>query len=232
MTIKSKAPLHLRHELKYAITRQEDILLAARLRKLFPHDKYADSHGSYRVSSIYFDTPRDRALRQKTDGVNRREKFRIRYYGEQANFLRLERKIKINGLCSKQSARLTPEQVQQILRGEYGFLLDGKEPLLVEFYTKLQGQLLRPKSVVCYDREAFVYAPGNARVTLDRNLRTSLYWADFLNADKLHFGVSDAMTVLEVKYDEYLPELVRMAIQLGNQRSTAYSKYVVCRKYE
>ena len=232
MTIKEKQSLKLRHELKHSINAQDDLILASKLRKLFKHDTNANSHGSYRVSSLYFDTPYDKALRQKIDGVNQREKFRIRYYGSDTSFIRLEKKFKINGLCGKHSAKLTAEQVRQILSGDIGFLLDSGHPLLLELYSKMRGQLLAPKTIVTYDREAFLYEPGNVRITLDRNLRSGLASVDFLNPQLNHTSVHDGLTVLEVKYDEFLPELVRMAVQLPNRQAAAYSKYAVCRRYD
>lgn len=101
MTTKPSAPPKLRHEWKHQINLREDLVLSARLRRLFPHDPHAGSDGSYRVTSLYFDTPYDTALREKLDGVNRREKFRLRYYGTDTSFLRLEKKYKMNGLCGK-----------------------------------------------------------------------------------------------------------------------------------
>ena len=83
----------LRHELKYRINRRDDRILSERLGRLFAHDSYAGSDGTYRVTSLYFDTPYDRAYRQKVNGVNRREKFRLRYYGKDTGFIRLEKKI-------------------------------------------------------------------------------------------------------------------------------------------
>lgn len=232
MMIKEKPPLKLRHEWKHSINGADDIVITHRLRKLFKHDENADSHGVYRVSSLYFDTPCDKALRQKIDGVDCREKFRIRYYNEDFSFIRLEKKMKRNGLCGKYSAGLTAEQVESLLLGDYGFLLTSEHPLLIELYTKIQGQLLRPKTVVTYDREAFCYEPGNVRVTIDRNLRSGLGSTDFLNLRLQHVSVSDEFVVLEVKYDEFLPEIVRMAVAIPNRRATAYSKYAACRRFE
>ena len=232
MTIKEKPPLKLRHELKYGINGADDVVITHRLGKLFQHDENAGSHGVYRVSSLYFDTPYDKALRQKIDGVDCREKFRIRYYNDDLSFIRLEKKIKINGLCGKYSARLTVEQVENLLLGDYGFLITSESPLLIELYTKIQGQLLCPKTVVTYDREAFCCGPGNVRVTIDRNLRLGLGSMDFLNTRLYHASVSDDIVVLEVKYDEFLPEIVRMAVAIPNRRATAYSKYAVCRRFE
>ena len=221
----------LRHELKHTITPGEDQILAGRLRKLFSHDAHADACGSYRVCSLYFDTPTDTALRQKLDGVNRREKFRLRYYGDDLGFIRLEKKYKTNGLCGKRSTKLTAEQVRQILSGDMDFLLNG-DTLMQELYSKMKGQRLAPKTIVTYDREAFLFAPGNVRITLDRNVRTGLASLDFLNPGLHYVPVSDGMTVLEVKYDEFLPEIVKMAVQVPNTQASAYSKYAVCRKYD
>jgi len=231
-TIEEYSPLGLRHELKHSINPADDLVLSRRLRKLFPHDENADSHGVYRVSSLYFDTPYDKALRQKIDGVNHREKFRLRYYDTDTSFIRLEKKIKRGGLCGKRSARVTEEQARRILSGDIGFLLESGQPLLMEFYSKMQGQLLAPKTVVTYDREAFLYSPGNVRITIDRNVRTGLGSTDFLTPDLRHVPVSDGLAVLEIKYDAFLPELVSMAVQLPNRRAAAYSKYAACRRYD
>ena len=221
----------LRHELKHSIRNGEDVILTSRLKKLFSHDENAGSHGIYRVSSLYFDTPTDLALRQKLDGVNRREKFRLRYYGDDLRFIRLEKKYKINGLCGKRSTRITQEQVKKLLSGEIDFLLSG-DTLMQELYSKMKGQRLAPKTIVTYDREAFLFAPGNVRITLDRNVRTGLASLDFLNPQLHHVPVSEGLTVLEVKYDEFLPEIVKMAVQVPNTQASAYSKYAVCRKFD
>ncbi len=228
--VERKQSLRFRHELKYTISRLEDRVLSSRLPGILPRDRNAGPDGSYRITSLYFDTPTDTALRQKLDGVARREKFRIRYYGEQAEFLRLEKKMKLSGLTAKQSARLTRQEAECILRGDIDFLLRRGEPLLTEFYSKLRAGL-QPKNIVVYDREAFTYGPGNVRVTLDRNVRTSLRCTDFLDSSRLHIPTGEGKTVLEIKYDEYLPDIVRMAVQTGS-RQTAYSKYAVCRRFE
>ena len=232
MMIKEKSPLRLRHEYKHCIHAAEGQVLSSRLRKLLRHDLNADSHGIYRVSSLYFDTPEDRALRQKIDGVNHREKFRIRYYNGDLTFIRLEKKIKTGSLCGKLSAPLTKEETKNILFGDIDFLLQKENPLLLELYSKMKGQLLRPRTIVTYDREAFLYEPGNVRVTIDRNLRTGFRSLDFLNPDFYHADVSESLRVLEVKYDAFLPELIQMAVEVPNRQSSPYSKYAVCRRYD
>ena len=172
------------------------------------------------------------ALREKLDGVDRREKFRLRYYGERPDFLKLEKKFKVNGLCGKRSARLTWSEAERLLSGEDAFLLERGEPLLSELYHKLRGTLLRPRTVVCYDREAFLYAPGNVRVTLDRDLRTCGDSAGFLSTGAFPLRPLEGVTVLEVKYDAFLPDLVRLAVQTPGRRAGACSKYALCRRFD
>ena len=230
-TIGTTEPLRLRHEVKHQISPQEDLVLASRLGKLFPRDGHAGPDGSYRVTSLYFDTPYDTALREKLDGVDRREKFRLRYYGERPDFLKLEKKFKVNGLCGKRSARLTWSEAERLLSGEDAFLLERGEPLLSELYHKLRGTLLRPRTVVCYDREAFLYAPGNVRVTLDYGIRTGMACTDFLDPDCVTIPAGDAPVILEVKWDAFLPSVIRDAVQVPGTHTSAFSKYAACRIY-
>ena len=118
-----------------------------------------------------------------------------------------------------------------LLSGDIDFLLSG-DGLTQELYSKMKGQLLAPKTIVTYDREAFLFAPGNVCITLDRNVRTGLVSLDFLTPQMHHVPVSDGLTVLEVKNDEFLPEIVKMAVQVPNTQAAAYSKYAVCCKYD
>lgn len=232
MTIKYKQSLKLRHEFKHNISYADDLELSSRLRKLFVHDEHANAQGIYRVSSLYFDTPCDRALRQKIDGVNEREKFRLRYYGEDTSFIRLEKKFKINGLCGKHSVVISRDEVEKILKNDIDFLLQSTDPLLIELYSKMKGQLLLPKSVVCYDREAFRYEPGNVRVTMDRKLRRGINPVNFLDPMAYQMDMSEGGRIMEVKYDAFLPQIVRLAVQIPNRCATSFSKYAACRRYD
>ena len=228
-TIGTTEPLRLRHEVKHQISPQEDLVLASRLGKLFPRDGHAGPDGSYRVTSLYFDTPYDTALREKLDGVDRREKFRLRYYGEKPAFFKLEKKYKVKGLCGKGSCRLSREEGERLLRGDFAFLLEKEEPLAREFYAKLRRGLA-PKTVVRYTREAFLYAPGNVRVTLDGDIRAGAP-EQFLIPKKL-LPALGGLAVVEVKYDAFLPEIVKLAVQVPNRQGTACSKYALCRRYD
>ena len=146
--------------------------------------------------------------------------------------IRLEKKYKVNGLCGKRSARMTLEQAEKLLSGEIGFLLDSGEPLFLELYSKIKGKGLLPKTIVRYSREAFLYGPGNVRITLDRDIRTGLGNVDFLNPGIFYLRAMEPGTVLEVKYDAFLPELVHMAVQIPGRQAAACSKYALCRRFD
>lgn len=219
-----------RHEWKHEIDYSDMLVLRARLSAVTNQDVHT-INGKYEIRSLYFDTLTDKALHEKVDGVNIREKFRMRYYNGDLSFIRLEKKSKVNGLCLKESVPLTMEQAQAILGGDYLAMVQCNIPLVAELYSKMAGQGLRPKTIVDYTREAFVFAPGNVRITLDYNIRTGMQNTDFLNPDSVTVPIREAPIILEVKWDEYLPDIIRDAVQLENCRVGAFSKYAACRIY-
>ena len=187
--------------------------------------------GKYLIRTLYIDTPEDTALREKLDGISRREKFRIRLYNHNPSLIHLEKKSKLAGLGCKESANLTAQEAQRIIDGDILWMQQAQQPLIGELYTKMQIRQLRPKTIVDYTREPFVYAPGNVRVTLDYDIRTGLRSTDFLNPDALTVPAGDAPILLEVKWDNFLPDIIRDAIQLEDRQVTAFSKYAQCRIY-
>ncbi len=220
--------MKFRHEYKHQINLSDIYGLRTRLSAVAKHDENSGGDGTYFVKSLYFDNYMDKALREKIDGVNKREKFRIRYYGTDTSFIRLEKKSKISGLCNKESCPVTAEECQKIIDGDIGFMKDSEFELMRELYSKMKYQLLRPKCIVAYTRESFVYPPGNVRVTLDMNICGSNNVKEFLNPD-LPFLQTYHESVLEVKWDEYLPQIIRDCVQVKSRRSTAFSKYAAIR---
>lgn len=217
-----------RHELKHYINYADMMQLRHRLRYLARLDENAGPDGLYRIRSLYFDNYRDKAVVDKLMGASRREKFRLRYYGSDTSFIRLEKKSKLKRLTSKETVILPAAACDEIIRGHYTVLRDTSHPLLQELYSKLQTEQLRPRTIVDYHREAYVYKPGNVRITIDSNIRMSDVVQDFLKPKSVTLPAANAI-VLEVKYDEYLPDLMRDAVQLGDRRETEFSKYVVSR---
>lgn len=205
--------MNYRHEWKHQINAADLIVLRHRLSAVMQQDSHAPD-GAYRVRSLYFDTPADTALREKLDGVNKREKFRLRYYGRDLSMIRLEKKSKQNGLGSKETAILTETEVRSVLEGDRQWMKQAARPLVQELYGKTISQGLQPKTLVDYIREPFVYAPGNVRVTLDHSIRTGLRCVDFLDPDCVTVPVIGNPIILEVKWDAFLPDFIRDIVQL------------------
>ncbi len=219
-----------RHEWKHEISLSDRMVLRARLGAVCRTDGHAVD-GRYQIRSLYFDNLDDKALREKINGVSRREKFRIRYYNGTPSPIHLEKKSKLNGLGTKETAELSPAEAQAIVDGGLDWMRSSGRPLVQELYHKMRTQGLRPRTIVDYTREPFVYAPGNVRVTLDYGIRTGLACTDFLNPNCVTIPAGEPAAILEVKWDAFLPGVIRDAVQLEGRRAEAFSKYAQCRIY-
>lgn len=220
-----------RHEYKFLVNEGDLAALRQRISPLMQHDAFhAASGGRYVVRSLYFDNASDLALREKLDGVDDREKFRIRFYDDDFSFIRLEKKCKRHGLCKKLSAPITQKEVSALLASDRQPLLTSPYPLLNELYGKMNTLSLRPRALVIYDREAYTYRPGNVRITFDSRVRCALNQTDLFNLSLPLVTVLPAhLAILEVKFDDYLPEVVRTLCRLEGRPVTACSKYALCR---
>ncbi len=220
--------MHFRNELKHHVSEFDLIGLRQRLRAVAQRDPYAGENGLYTIRSLYFDNCYDKALVEKEAGYEKREKFRIRFYNSDTSFIRLEKKSKIGDKCLKDSCPLTCEQVQSLLTGDTSWMRFSKHELIPELRAKMQYQLLRPKSIVVYDREAYVYKPGNVRVTIDSRIRGSDKTESFLRCDEPDIRLFEP-NILEVKWDEFLPQIIRDIVQLKNVKTDNFSKYAATR---
>lgn len=217
-----------RHELKYYINYADVLQLRSRLTFVASLDKNAVDGNGYRIKSLYFDNYNDKALKEKVDGVNEREKFRLRLYNGDTSFIRLEKKSKKNGICFKESAVMTEKECSRLLNGDIATLKENGNSLCLELYAKMHYQQLRAKNIVDYRREAFIYPMGNVRVTLDYDIRTSSNVHDFLKSEPVFVPIS-GVDILEVKYDSFLPEIIRGMVSLSGRKSAAFSKYAATR---
>jgi len=222
--------MKMRHELKHRLNFGDAAILRSRLGAVLPRDSHADENGRYLVRSLYFDTLTDRALHEKLDSVDRREKFRLRRYPGLGEGIRLEKKVKIRGLCTKFSAPLTPEECEKIFRGETKWMPGDDRALVAELYTQIRSGFMSPKAVVEYVREPYVYSAGNVRITFDTEIRAGTLARDFLDDNALLVPVGEELVVLEVKYDEYIPEFIEYLLQIGSRRAAACSKYEIGRR--
>lgn len=221
-----------RHELKHYINMSDYLAIRNRLLHIMSSDKNANEKNEYRIRSLYFDNLQDKVLMEKVNGINHREKFRIRFYNNDHSFIRLEKKMKTNDLCAKLSEPISKEECSGLLRGDTAFLRDSDKELFNELYIKMKNQLLKPKTIVDYTREAYIYRIGNVRVTFDKSVRTGIYNRNLFDEDLATVeSIDSRYIVLEVKYDEFLPEIVQDVIQTNDRRAAAISKYAAARIY-
>jgi len=221
-----------RHELKYEITSAQLQLLKNRINHLIPADSHAGPTGAYTIRSLYFDDQYDRCFRENEDGTDPREKFRIRIYNHSSERITLECKRKERGKTHKTSCPLTIEQTKQLMQGKAIADIASQPPLLQKLTVQMMTRRLKPVVIVEYERIPYVYKNGNVRITLDTNISSSSAVDKFLDEVIPKRPVLPAgQQLLEVKYDEYLPDFIYRNLQLHSLRQTAFSKYYICRKY-
>ncbi|CAI3701849.1 polyphosphate polymerase domain-containing protein [Clostridium neonatale] len=221
-----------RHELKHYINFSDYISIKSRLRSIMHIDKNANENNEYKIRSLYFDNVYDKALMEKVIGVPKRHKFRIRFYNDNHEFIRLEKKSKIRGLCLKDSEKITKEECEKIINRDIEFLRDSNKKLFIDLYSEMKGNLLRPKTIVDYTREAYIYPIGNVRITFDKSVRTGLNNINMFDDNLATIETIDnKYIVLEVKFDEFLPQIIRDIIQVKERRATSISKYEAARIY-
>lgn len=221
-----------RHEIKYYCSETELRLLENRIKNLCQMDRHAIQTGGYTISSIYFDDYKNSYFYENENGTDPREKFRIRMYNNNRSLLLLECKKKVNGMTQKQSCTLTEEEYRRIMYDDENAVFDQEKTLLLRFWALKNMQLLQPKVIVCYDRVPYVYTPGNVRITFDRNICSS---NDFNKFGEPNIKKRPIMPlgkhILEVKYDEFLPDYLYNILQSPNLIRTNFSKYYLSRKY-
>ena len=98
------------------------------------------------------------------------------------------------------------------------------------FNLALKQDYLMPKIVVEYDRCAYIFDPGNVRITFDRNIRYSKEIDRFIDGKCVYTMLEDINRILEIKYDEMLPGFIAQTLECGNMNQTAYSKYKLTRE--
>ena len=217
-----------RNEWKYYISLWEAELLKERLLPFMEVDPHARD-GKYTIRSLYFDDYWDSSYEEKMMGVDNRKKWRIRIYDFRDSSIKLERKKKWNSYIYKESAEITREEFDRLMVGDYGFLLRHREPLCQEFYYECMVNLMRPKVIVDYEREPLIRQEGDVRITFDGDVRAAIAGFDIFDPELPTLSVLEEGTiVLEVKFTQLLPEVIKELLPLGGQEFSAISKYTLC----
>ena len=215
---------NLRKELKYNITNTDFYLIKHNLNNLIRKDPNCEGD-FYTISSIYFDDYNKTSYNQVKNGISNRWKYRIRFYNYDNSFIKLEKKHKINGLTDKTSVRITREMLDNILNNNIR-IEENNDKLLNEFIIKMKKDLLRPIICIEYDRIPYVYKLGNVRITLDYNIRYTNKYNDLFNKNKKVYYLKDK--ILEVKYNELIPDFIRYKLELNHLEQISFSKFNNC----
>ena len=227
--------LPLRHELKYFINEMQYFVLSGVLDSVLQRDPNGDEFNEYHIRSLYFDTVYNTALYDKIDGVQNRDKYRIRIYNFSDKIIKLECKTKVGSLISKRSLSIPKLRCEQLMSGDPTGLETTRSGLLNDVYREMTVNLLRPVVLVDYVREAYLHPAEEVRITFDKQLRSGLGSHDLFNPYVPTVPPLDNNEIiLEVKYNRVLPPYIRdlLCTYCPNALQSAISKYTWCRRFE
>lgn len=218
-----------RHELKFIISPAIARILEMRLKAVMDLDcnSIYEDH-TYKIRSLYFDNDSSDAYYEKLNGVLYREKYRIRYYNDDDSFIRLERKLKHNNMTSKDQVTISRELCDKIIAGEIE-MLEGTG-LLEEFLNDMRRKHLKPAVIVDYIRRAYTYPISDVRITFDSRIKSGRYQYELFDYELPTYEILDENElVLEVKFNEVLPETIAIILSTVPMYRQAVSKFALCR---
>jgi hypothetical protein len=217
-----------RNELKYYINAHQKKLMANKLSKVCQRDPFSDADGGYLISSLYFDDYNQSSFFDKLSGIRDRKKYRVRVYNYQPNVIKLERKIKREYVTDKSHIQISKEEYDSLVSGDASFLRHKDDVVAKDFYLYHQTKNLRPRVVVEYRREAFIYKYGDVRICFDYLLKAGVYQKDLFSTGYMISAIPHDQIILEVKYTGYFPDVIRNIIQINNLQWQSSSKYAKC----
>lgn len=189
-----------------------------------------NSDNSYYIRSLYFDDEDSNAFYEKLDGVEYRKKYRIRIYNLDDKFIRLECKYKHNNMTSKDQILITKEECSKIIDGKIDDFKLEKDNILKQFLVDYRLNRLKPCIIVDYNRLAFTYHVSDVRITFDSKIKSGLYNYNMFDENACTYSViDDSEIVLEVKFNEILPEAIAIILSTVPTFRQAYSKFATCR---
>lgn len=221
-----------RHEYKYVCDALQNSVLKVRVQGLMSKDSHAENDGAYRIRSLYFDDLEDRCYYENESGIGERDKYRIRIYNGDSSRIMLEKKSKLQGMTLKAACRITEEQCHTFMHGRIPAVSEEMPQIQQQLFEEMQLKCMRPVVIVEYVRYPFVEKNGNVRVTFDENICSSNEIAGFLKKDLVFRPImAKGQSVLEIKWDEFLPDYLKKQLQLDSLARSSFSKYYLCRKY-
>lgn len=220
----------LREEKKFLISVADFIKLSHKVEQVMLSDPHNGTHG-YMIRSLYFDTPFDDDYFEKQAGIELRRKVRLRCYDPNSDFAMLELKQKQGAQQMKRSLRVSREDAKRLIAGDYSVLLNYTEPFAAEMYGLMQYRCYRPKTIVEYNRKAFIAKENKIRITFDNKIVSTESSFDVFNPNLNMNPVLDPYdVVLEVKFNGFLLGYLKELINSTDKSELSVSKYVLARQ--
>lgn len=197
----------------------------------------------YTIRSIYLDGPDFPCLRENEGGFSTRQKLRIRTYNCDSGKISAEIKIRHRDTISKMSADISGRTLDAIICGNISdtakYLMEDmnlaanqperKKKALGIYLSKIVGEGYLPAAMVNYERCAYVHPIGNVRITFDRNIEATRNYQGFFDEYLPAVPViGGGKHVLEVKYDEFLPDTISEMLGGILPVRSSVSKYARC----
>lgn len=226
--------IHYRHEYKYPLTHGQVILEDAKISAIASKDAHVGEAGFYNIRSLYFDDYENSCFLDNENGIDNREKYRIRIYNHSTERINLELKQKIRGKTSKKSCLITLSQCRQLMNGVIPGDIKPDQQVLHKLAYLMAVRLMRPSVIVSYDRVPYVYRlnDANVRITFDSNIISSGSIQSFLNEKIYGRGVLPmGQALMEVKFDSFLPDEINNLLQLDGLTASTFSKFYLCKKF-
>lgn len=220
-----------RHELKFIISKDAALMLKSRLSLVMDIDRNSRLEDkTYLIRSLYFDDVSSSAFYDKMDGVWLRKKYRIRYYNYDSSYIVLEAKHKHDQLTYKQQQVIDKSTAERLSKGQTGRIVAQEGTLLEQFLQDMDMYHLVPSILVDYFRLAYVFEPLDVRVTFDEYIKSGLYTSDMFDRDFPGVPMlKDNEVVLEVKFNEIMPDFIRVVLETIPKCRLAISKFAICR---
>ena len=195
-------------------------------------DMHTPKEGRYIIHSLYFDDYKNTSSYTTEAGLSKRFKWRIRYYGDNKNYISLEKKEKRESRCHKKSCQITIDEYEKIVSGNItDILYDTKKELIRELASDMLRFNYKPKIIIDYERIAFVEEITNVRITFDMKISASYEIQEFLTGNyQKYYILPNGISLLEVKFDDILPSHIRRIVESYNYKQTSFSKYYFGRK--
>lgn len=221
-----------RHEYKYLCDSTQNSVLKMRAQGLLQSDKHASNIGYYHVRSLYFDTLDSQCYWENESGNDKREKYRIRIYNADSKKIILEKKSKERQMTSKISALISEEICRRLIKDVSVQISEDMDAIQKELLLEMQLKGMHPAVIVEYQRFPYVEKNGNVRITFDENISSSNDINRFLEKEIVLRPILEAgKSVLEIKWDAFLPSYLKEHLSLETLQWTSFSKYYLCKKY-